>query len=223
MLTLNAEKRDVTKNPDGFREGDLVPSVFYGAKTDSTPVSVALGDFLHIWREAGESSIISLKLGSDEKDVLIHEVQVHPLTGKPIHVDFYVVEAGQTVQVDIPLEFIGEAPAEDKGGVVVKVLHELEVEAEPKKLPHSIEVDLSGLENIGDQITVGDIKLPEGVTPLLDLEDIVISVQEAREEEEEEVESTEIDLESIGRSEEKGKAEEEGGESEGGAGEEKEE
>lgn len=218
MLTLAAEKRETTQDNDGIRREGFVPSVFYGAKTDSTPVSVALGDFLRVWHEAGESAMISLKMGKDEKDVLIHEVQVHPLTGKPLHVDFYVVEEGQTVEVDIPLEFIGEAPAEDKGGVVVKVLHELPVEAEPKKLPQHIEVDLSGLEEIGDHITVGDISLPEGVVAQLDADDIIISVQEPREEEPEE-ESTEIDLESIELSEERGKAPEEGAEGEAGGAE----
>jgi large subunit ribosomal protein L25 len=110
-------------------------------------------------------------------DVLIHDVSVNPITGEPIHVDFMVIDANKTVEVSIPLEFIGVAPAVKAGlGVLVKVLHEIEVSALPKDLPQSISVDISSLVDLDSQISASEIVLPKGVTLVTKETEIIASV-----------------------------------------------
>jgi large subunit ribosomal protein L25 len=132
-------------------------------------------------------------------------VQVDPIKGFPIHVDFLAVDMNKPVEVAIPLEFVGLAKAEKDGlGTLVKVLHEIEIEALPKDLPHNIEVDVTIIATLEDLIHVKDIKLPKGVTLLTDGEEVVALVAAAKEEKEEVV----VDLSAI-EVEKKGKKEEE--------------
>lgn len=211
MLTLKVEKRAEEK-PDALRKAGRLPAVFYGRKEGSTPVSVEQTDFERALKEAGESTVISLEGVGDSKEALIHEVTLHPVTSKPIHADFYVIEKGRKVEVAVPLEFVGTAPVvKEKGGILIKVLHELEIEALPKNLPHEIEVDITVLTEFDSQVTVADLKLPEGVVALVGEEEVVVAVEEPREEEEEEETETEIDMDAI-EVEKHGKEEAEGGE-----------
>jgi len=154
--------------------------------------------------EAGESTIVTLETPSGKKDTLIHEIAHNPRNGETIHADFLVVEANKPIKVDVPLEFVGEAPAEKAGFMVIKVLHEIEVEALPKDLPHEIAVDLSTLIDLESRITVADVKLPAGVTTELDPEEVLVSVTEAGEEVKEEeapVDLTAIEVEKKGKEE----------------------
>ncbi len=123
-------------------------------------------------------------------------MDLHPVTGKPIHADFYVFEKGKKIKVDVPLEFVGTAPAiKELGGTLIKVLHTVEIEALPKDLPHGIEVDIASLVNFDSVITAKDIVLPAGVELAISDEDIVASVSEPKEEVEEV--SAPIDLSTI--------------------------
>src|SRR4051812_25447834 len=99
MLSLHVEKRDSKAKPFVLKAAGKIPGVFYGPKQASTPVAMSAVEFKKIWKKAGESSVISLKEGSDEHEVLIHEVDVHPLTGEARHADFYVIEKGKKVTV----------------------------------------------------------------------------------------------------------------------------
>ena len=209
MITIPVERRTVRgKQVKKLRESGGLPAVVYGKKEASRPIVLSLQKFMNVWKEAGESTVVSL---TDEQgsviDALIHDVDVEPLTGKVRHVDFYAFEKGQKVQVTVPLEFIGVAPAvKERGGMLVKVLHELEIEAEPTKLPQHIEVDISSLINFDSQIIIGDLVLPEGVTATADAEDIVVLSTEAKEEVIEETAPEAPDLSSI-EVEKKGKQE----------------
>ncbi|PIR45230.1 MAG: 50S ribosomal protein L25 [Candidatus Vogelbacteria bacterium CG10_big_fil_rev_8_21_14_0_10_51_16] len=213
MLTLNAEIRtEKAKQLEAVRKQGKLPAVSYGPKEENTNLLVDGLAFKKVWEKAGESSVISLKTPAGEKDVLIHDVHVHPVSGVPLHVDFYAIEAGKLLQVEVPLEFIGIAPAVKLlGGVLVKVVHELEVEAMPRALPHEIEVDVSALVTFDDQITIADIKLPTGVRAMGDPEEVVALVSAPKEEEE--IPATTIaDIEVVDK---KGKKEEEGAPAEG--------
>lgn len=182
-LSLNAEKRDKTGNIAGLRKEGKIPAVFYGPKEASTPIALNAAEFLKIWRVAGESAIIDLEGVGETKEVLVNDIDLDPITNVIRHVDFYVIEKGKPVQVGVPIEFIGEAPAvKELGGVLVKVLHELEIEVLPKNLPHSIEVDVSSLTDFEVQILVRDIKIPAGVTVLVEPDEVVALVQAAKEE-----------------------------------------
>ncbi len=221
MLELKVQKREKKGNLEKLRKEGFMPAVFYGKKEESTPISIPQAAFLKAFKEAGESTVVTLKHEEGSVDTLIHDVDFDPVTGTPRHADFYVFEKGHKLEIDVPLEFVGVAPGvKDLGGLLVKVLHELKIEALPTNLPHQIEVDISSLLEIGSQILAKDLKLPEGVT-LLDGEDEVVALVAAPKEEEEE-EVAPVDLSAI-EVEKKGKEKtaEEGGEAESEATEEK--
>lgn len=182
VMELDIKPRDVKRSPDALREEGVVPGVVYGSKEASTPIEVSASAFRRVWKAAGETTVVLLKGLDSEKQTLIHDVQWHPVSGLPLHVDFYAIEKGQKVHVAVPLHFIGEAPAERIGGVVVKATHELEIEVAPAELPHGIDIDLSTLAEIGDHITAGDIKLPPSATLKIDPSGIIVTISEAKEE-----------------------------------------
>ncbi len=208
MFVIKAKKRNEGINWDTLKKTGEIPAVFYGAGKTATSISVPIIDFKKIWREAGESSTVKISMGDNNIDVLIHEVQVHPITEEPIHADFLVVDMNKKIKVKVPLEFIGISNAVKNGlGNLVKVLHEVEVEALPKNLPHNLEVDLSKLETIESQIFVSDIKLPAGVVVITNEHDVVASIVLQVEEKEEVIPPPDLSTIEV---EKKGKKEEEG-------------
>lgn len=205
MLTLKAETRDTSSNIDTERKAGKIPAVFYGKKEASTPIYVPKVDFLKVWKEAGESSVVTLKTHAGDKESLIKEVEVDPISGNPIHADFYVFEKGHKVELEIPIEFEGESAAvKSQGGILTKVLHTLKIEADPTKAPHHLIINVSVLENIGDQVTAGELTLPHGVELKENLDEVVVLVAAPREEKE--GEAAPVDLSSI-EVEKKGKEE----------------
>ncbi len=210
MLTLSVQKREQTGAgaPALLRAGSI-PAVVYGAHQTSTPITIPAAAFGKVLREAGEATIVSLEGLGASLPTLIHEVVLDPLTSLPRHVDFYAVTKGQMVEVAIPLVFEGESPAVEAGANLVKVLHEIEVEADPMNLPHNITVDLSVLAVINDRICARDLVLPAGVTLVGEPEDVVALVQEVVEEKEEVVAPADIasiEVEKKGKTEEEGEA-----------------
>jgi len=208
MFTIEYKTRTTGKK-DNSAMNWTIPAVFYGPKEKSTPITVKQMDFIKAWKDAGESSIIILKgAEGEEHEALIHDVDVHPVTGVPRHADFYVIEKGKKLTVNAELEFEGVAPAvKDLGGTLVKVLHTLEVEALPKDLPKSIVVDISSLATLDSQILAQDLKLPAGVELITKPEEVVAAIAVAKEEPEEAPTASIDDIEVVG---EKGKKEEEG-------------
>ena len=214
MTTLNAKKREsVSKKANvALRAEGKIPAVVYGNKEESTPIVLDTKEFQHAYKEAGESTVVSVSGLGDSKDVLIHEVVVDPVLGHPVHVDLLVVDSKTEVEVAVALEFIGEAPAEKQGGTLIKVLHELIVKALPKDLPHSLEVSVAGLESFEDQIRAQDVALPAGVTLVTEPEEAVALVTEAQEESEETIEfdASAVEVEEKGKKDDEGEAEAEG-------------
>jgi large subunit ribosomal protein L25 len=184
MITLEATLRDVKVSPKMIRKQGLVPAVFYGAGQPATSISVDKIKFRKVLEEAGESSIITLKTPTGALDALIHDVGLDPVIGDPVHVDFYIVAKGHKIEVDIPLEFIGVAPAEKLGGIVMRVMHELRIESLPGKLPQHITVDLSTLTTLESHITVADLDLGDGVRALALGTEVVAGMTLPKEEEE---------------------------------------
>ncbi len=208
MLTLSIEKRQKKEKLEKIRKNGKIPAVFYGRKEAATSIALSEVDFLKAWKEAGESSVLVLKGVGDEHEALIHAVDTDPVTGRVRHADFYVIEKGKKLKIKVPIEFTGIAPAvKELGGMLVKVLYELEVEALPKDLPHKIEVSISTLVNFESQILAKDVNLPAGVELVIDPEEVVALTAEAKEEVEEVV--APVDLSAI-EVEEKGKKKEEG-------------
>ena len=182
MLTLEVTARDSKESPDDIRRKGLIPAIFYGRAEAATAIAVDVLKFDRVFREAGETTIVTLKGDGIEKDTLIHDVQVHPVTGKPLHADFYVLEKGKKITINIPLEFEGQAPAEKAGHIIVKALHEVEIEVAPQELPKHLVVDLTKLAGVGDHILASQIPLPPSAELKTDADEIVASVTEFKEE-----------------------------------------
>jgi large subunit ribosomal protein L25 len=206
MLKLKVLKRDAVEKPEEVRASGYIPAVFYGPKEATQSIKVLASEFEKAFKEAGESTVVVLEIDGNQHETLIHDVAYHPVRGNIAHVDFYVIEKGKKVQVGVELEFVGVSPAEKTlGGTLVKVMHELEIEAMPSNLPHQIEVDISSLVDFDSQIHAGDITLPNGVTLVTDSEEVIALVQEAKEESDEP--AAVIDISTIAV-EKKGKKEE---------------
>jgi large subunit ribosomal protein L25 len=211
-MELTVEKRDSKTSPNTLRKAGVLPAVVYGRKDESTPISVDRKTFEKLYKQAGESTVITLKGLGEEKDALIHEVAIDALTSQPLHVDFYAIAKGQKVTVSVPLSFDGESPAvKDLGGILVKVMHELEIEVTPKDLPHSIQVDISKLTALDSQIKVSDLNIPASAVVSIDMDEVVAMIDTPKEEEEE---APAADISQIEISEERGKKEEEAAEGE---------
>src|SRR3989338_8806746 len=205
MITIQGNMRSKANRVGEVRANGQVPAVVYGAGTPSTSLSVPAQQFIKIFKEAGESEIINLELDGKKLNVLIHEVQWHPAKDTPMHVDFYVVDMNKEIEVAVPIIFDGISEAIKQGGVLVKVLHELEIRSMPKNLPHEIIVDLSMLVNLHDQVQVKDLKIPNGVEFLNDLDDVICIAEPAVEEiepEPVEIDLTKIEVENKGKKDE---------------------
>lgn len=165
------------------RKAGLMPAELYGHNIDNAHIYVNKDEFIKLLDKAGESSIITLEIDGKKTPVLIHDVQKNPL-GEIIHTDFHVVKMDEKTTTEVFLEFIGEASAvREKGGVLVKGLDEVEVEAFPIDLPNSIKVDLSSLTEIHDSIHVKDLKVSDKVKILTDPKTVVASIAEPTKEE----------------------------------------
>jgi len=178
-MLLKARKRKILgKKVKKLRKMNLIPAIVYGHNISSIPVEVEKKEFEKVFKSAGESTIIDLKI-DDEKPikVLIHDVSYHPLTDEIIHVDFYQIKEKEKVTVDVNLKFINESPAvKEKGGVLIHHLTKIKIECLPKDLVHEIEVDLSKLSEINSLIRIKDLKIPSNIKVLENPEDVVVSV-----------------------------------------------
>jgi large subunit ribosomal protein L25 len=205
MITIQGTVRSKADRLDVVRASGMTPAVVYGAGTPSTSLSVPAQQFIKVFKEAGESEIVTLELEGKKLNVLIHEVQWHPVKDMVMHADFYVVDMNKEIEVAVPIEFTGVSEAVKLGGVLVKVMHEIEIRSMPNNLPHEIMVDISALANLHDQIHIKDLKMPEGVEVLNDADDVICIAEPAGEEMVED--AAPIDLSSI-EVEKKGKKEE---------------
>jgi large subunit ribosomal protein L25 len=180
-IELKAKTRQLKDNIRKFRKQDTIPAVLYGHKVENQNLFLNLGEFEKAFRKAGESTIIELEVDGKNYPVLIHDVQYHALTSRPIHADFFAVNMTEKLKAKVALEFIGESKAvKTAGGVLVKSLNEVEVECLPSDLPHNIEVDISKLENFSDAIHIKDLNLGNKVHILGNPEDVIAKVQPPR-------------------------------------------
>jgi large subunit ribosomal protein L25 len=162
-------RENIGKGVKALRKSGLIPAEFYGHGMNNEHLAVRADEFRKIYKEAGESTIVNLSLGNKKLPALIYDVEEDPVRGDVIHVDFYGVRMDEKITAKVPVVFVGEAPAvKEKGGIVNESVHEIEVEALPADLPHSFEVDLSSLKEIGDALHVKDINVPKGVKVLLE-------------------------------------------------------
>jgi large subunit ribosomal protein L25 len=184
---LAALSRTVTgKRVAHLRKAGLVPAVVYGHGTASEPVSLDAHEFEQLRRRAGASTLVDLSVDSDKaRPVLVSGVQVHPVNRRPLHVDLFVVRMTEELTVEVPLVGTGAAPATESGGTLVHPISSTKVRALPGNLPDSLHYDLSPLTGYDVTITLADVTVPEGVSLVADLSEVVARVLPPRVEEEE--------------------------------------
>jgi len=159
---LQAEKRKVVgRQVKKLRRDGVLPANIYGSKVKSQAVQVDLKEFLTIFKQVGETGIVELKVKAESKTrpVLIHNIQVDPVTDIPLHADFFQVDLKVKVTSNIPVDLIGESPAvEQKLGILIQILNEVEVEALPMDLPEKFSLNIGSLEKVNDALAVADLK-----------------------------------------------------------------
>ena len=177
-LTLKATKREDFKSSTTkqIRQGGLVPAVVYGKEKESKHVSVDSISLLKMVRDEGRNAIISLDLEGDEPvDVMLHDYQIEPIKDELVHVDFYIVNMSQEMDVEVSLRLEGEAQGSKDGGVLQQPLYELQVRAKPNNIPDEITVDIAALE-IGDSITIADLPVSDKYEFLEDSDTTIATV-----------------------------------------------
>lgn len=191
-----------------LRAEGKIPANIYGSDFKNQNITVDNLAFNKIFAEAGESSLVNLAIENSEPvKVLVHEVQLNPVTMKVIHIDFYKVNMKEKIKTAIPIKEVGESSAVvDLEGTLVTNRDEVEVECLPADLIPEIEVNLSVLKTFDDVVKVADLKVPEGIEILDDPEEVVFLVQPPRSEKElaeleekpeEDVEAVEVEGEEL--------------------------
>ncbi len=186
-MELAAVKRDLFgRAVKALRLKGLIPAELYGHGLENQHLSVTLKDFLKVFKAAGESTMIELIVDGKKRPVMIHEVNTNPVSDEVVGIDFYQVRLDEKLKIKVPLLFVGEsAGVREKQGVLVRAMNELEVEALPQAIPHSIEVDLSKLSDIGMSIRVKELSIPQDVKVMIDLETVIATLTARMTEEEE--------------------------------------
>ncbi len=182
---LNAVKR--TDSGKGvarkLRAGGRAPAVVYGQGEDALLLSIDALETMNLFNHISvENTIVELRVEGEKKPIptLVREVQLHPFKPELLHVDFYMIQEGVLVEVTVPLHVHGDAPGVKlQGGVLQQVEHDLPVRSIPSQIPEDLTVDVSELQ-IGDQITAGQLELPEGVTLLLEDDQALVLVSAPR-------------------------------------------
>lgn len=207
QFVLDVEKREVagTTGSRRLRRDGFIPSVLYSKGEAAQPLAIEYRKFIHLAERAKPSQVITFH--SEDKELndktgIVKEIQQDTVTGKVLHVDFQVLHAGESIELDITVVLQGEAPGvKEDGGVLTQHLHEVSVSCLPRNIPDNIIVDVSSLR-LGDRIAIKDLELPEGVEIGEDPEETVVNVVAARAIEEETEASEEEDGEAADKASE---------------------
>lgn len=185
---LSAKVRNIFgRKVKSLRRAGLVPANVFGKKSKSVALELDHKALIKVVSDAGETGLIKLSVDGESKarPVLVAGYAQDPVSGALLHVDFHEVDLTVKTTAAVPVETVGEAPAVKAGGLLVVLKNEIEVEALPADFPDSIQVDVTTLEAIGASILVKDLKLDRTkVTPLVEDEEVVVTIQEPQKEEE---------------------------------------
>ena len=176
---LSAEKRERAGKgaARATRRAGRVPAVIYGDKKDSVMISVEPVELKKFIKTGGFfSTLLEINAGSVKHRVIARDIQLDPVTDRPVHIDFMRVTKGVKIAVNVPIHYINEdqAPGLKVGGVLNIVRHDVELNVSPEDIPEFIEVDLTG-RDLGDSIHISSVSLPDGVTPTISDRDFTIA------------------------------------------------
>lgn len=182
-MVISAESRNAEEmSAKEVLATGYIPGVVYGHGFENVSIKVNKREFTNTLNEAGESSLIDLKIGDKEiGNVVIKDYQLSPISGDIIHFDLHKVKMSEKLIVNVDLTFIGESPAvKNDGGILVKGMDTLEIKCLPKDLIQEIEIDLGKLEHIDDLIRVKDLVLSDALEVLDEEENVIVSVTPPR-------------------------------------------
>lgn len=207
---LKVEKRKVLgKKVKNLRKEGILPANIYGKDIKSASVQASFKDFEKIYKQVGSTGIVDVEFDGKTIPSLIHSIQTD-YHRNPLHADFFKVNLKEKIKTMIPLSLIGEPKAvSEKQGLLMEIMHEVEVEALPEELPEHIEVNVENLSAVDEQVTVANIKTPSGVTILTDPGQVVVKIGELVVEEPEPEEPAEGEEKEEGSTEGEEKKEEE--------------
>lgn len=210
---LKVQKRQVLgRKVKKLRRENIVPANIYGKKTASLAIQLAFPEFNQIYRKTGEASIVDLIVdnASNPRHTLIRNVQIHPVTGRVLHIDFMQIDLKEKIEAEISIKLVGKPLAvQEKKALLLQELNELTIEAPADKLPEEILVKVDALQKVGDTLYVKDLKLPAEVKLKTDAKRVVARLDElvAKEAEElareEKAAAEESKIESAEKTEEK--------------------
>ncbi|HXM72766.1 MAG TPA: 50S ribosomal protein L25 [Candidatus Dormibacteraeota bacterium] len=183
-MQLKAATRDLLGKRSRRLHGEgKLAAVVYGHNTKPIPLVLERLEFQKVFLKSGRTHLVDLLVDGDRTEkVLVREIQTHPRRLGPIHVDFYQVNLEETITVEVPVHLVGESAAVKRGDAdILQPLHSLRVECLPSDIPEAFEVDLTPLEEIESEIRISDIKMPKGVTVLIDPEELVVKIIKKRE------------------------------------------
>lgn len=181
-ITVIAEPREALGKKNGaLRRAGITPIHVYGRALESLTLQAETTPLIRAISQAGRTTPLTVKVGSEEHFVVVRNVQRHPVSERLIHVDFLQVSRTQRLQASVPIVFSGEAPgAREAGAMVSEDMHSLDLEALPTDMPSSLAVDLSALASPEAVIRAGDVELAAGVTLIGDPEAVVARVVHRR-------------------------------------------
>ncbi len=195
-LELLAQKREETGKGSArkLRKTGLIPAVLYGKDRD--PVNLKL-DASKVEDVVGGNVIIDLSLEDETEPVMVKEVQRHVIKQDLLHVDFYQVDLEEKIEVEVPVETVGQSIGEREGGILEVILRKIEISCLPTNIPETFEVDISELE-VGDSVSVADLEVDEDIEIITDSDETIAAIvvpselNLEEEEEEEELEEPEV-------------------------------
>ncbi len=182
---LKAENRKISgRKVKTLRKEGLLPANIYGKKIKSLSIQLKDKDFEAVFEKAGETGLLEIEIGKEKRPVLVHNVQFSPVSDKPIHVDFLQVDLKEKVKAEVPVEIVGESPAQKQSlGTVVTYIDEIEVEALPSDLPDKFDIDVSKLVEVNQAIYIKDLKIDKNKVQVKnDPDSIIVKVEEVKEE-----------------------------------------
>ena len=212
-MELSVQPREIVgKKVRTLRREGLIPAEIYGHGVKNIHISVPAKEFNKIFKEAGETTVLTLNVGKEKHSAMIHDVVRDRVLSQIIHVDFHEVRMDEKIRAHVPVEFVGESPAvKEFAAVINKALAEIEVEAFPQNIPHSFIVDLSVLDIIDKSFYVKDLVIPKGVELDIDPETVIATATPPKVAEEVVVEETTVDVSAIKSEAEEKKAERDAG------------
>lgn len=183
-ITINATPREVFgKQVNALRKSGILPANIYGKDFDSKAISLNYAEFYKTFKHAGETSVVYVEVDGKIIPTLITDIQIHPLSRTILHADLRKVDLKKKIEAYVPIKIIGESEAvNQKNGVLITQLDRISIEALPTNIPHDIEIDISVLKEIGDEITVGSIPKSDTFEVTEDPERVIVSVTEHIEE-----------------------------------------